>query len=83
MSSRLQAMEVYCPECGAAINEACLLARVGRTGRVFRRACHRERHQLYQRSRGPISRTRIVRQNAELIHGEQKETRESQPTGAW
>lgn len=67
MSSRLQAMEVYCPECGSAIGEACLLARVGRTGRVFRRACHRERHQLYSKSRGPISQARIMRQNMELI----------------
>lgn len=67
MPSRLQAMEVYCPECGAAIDEACLLAREGRTGRIYRRACHRERHQLYQKTRGPRSRARVQRENADLV----------------
>lgn len=63
-------MEVYCPECGQAINEPCLLAREGRMGRIYRRACHRERHQLYQRNRGPRQRSRIIRENAELIRSD-------------
>lgn len=67
MSSRLQAMEVYCPECGAAIYEACLLAREGRTGRIYRRACHRARHTLYQRNRGPRQMAKIRRDNVDLI----------------
>lgn len=70
MPSRLQAMQVYCPECGAAIGESCLLAREGRTGRIYRRACHLERHQLYGKTRGPRNRERIIRENAELIQGD-------------
>lgn len=67
MSTRIEAMSVYCPECGAAIEEPCLLARTGKTGREYRRACHSERHRLFERARDTGTLGQIQRENQELI----------------